>query len=158
MPTSTFSRDLVVTSDPETCWAVLTDVRRLVTWVSVLQDAEEVVPLERYAAVLMDKLGPFKLKADLGIDVSEVEHPRHVRVRAAGEDRQVASRIAVDAVVELLPAEPSGTRVSVNGTYEVVGRVATMGGSTIRKKADKILEEFFSSVQSELGSSSAPAV
>lgn len=158
MPTSAFSRDLAVTSGADECWKVLTDVRRLVSWVSVLKDAEEIVPLERYTAVLMDRLGPFKLKADLGIDVSEVAVPRHVRVRAAGEDRQVASRIAVDAAVELVPLEDGGTRVSVQGTYEVVGRVASMGGSTIRKKADKILEEFFSSVEKELGARGAAAV
>lgn len=158
MPTSTFSRELVVTSDADECWKVLTDVRRLVSWVSVLQDAEEVVPLERYTAVLKDRLGPFTLKADLGIDVFEVEVPRHVRVRASGEDRQVASRIAVEAVVQLVPLEDAGTQVSVNGTYEVVGRVASMGGSTIRKKADKILEEFFASVQHELGTHGAAAV
>lgn len=158
MPTSAFSRDLVVTADADECWRVLTDVRRLVSWVSVLQDAEEVEPLARYTAVLMDRLGPFKLKADLGIDVSEVDIPRHVRVRAAGEDRQVASRIVVDAVVDLASVESGGTRVSVVGTYEVVGRVASMGGATIRKKADKILEEFFSSVQDELGTSSAATV
>lgn len=158
MPASNFSRDIAVPSPPEVCWTVLTDVRRLVSWVSVLQDAEEIAPLEQYSAVLMDRLGPFKLKANLDIQVSEVDIPRHVRVRASGEDRQVASRIAVDAAVRLEPEPKGGTKIAVQGTYEVIGRVATMGASTIRKKADKILEEFFTSVEFELGGAGAPAV
>lgn len=154
MPTSTFSRDLSVAREPAECWSVLTDVPRLVTWVSIVDDAKELVPLERYTAVLMDRLGPFKLRAELAIDVGEVEVARHLRVRAAGEDRQVSSRIGVDATMDIEPAaEEGGARVAIAGTYEVVGRVATLGTGTIRKKADTILNEFFGHAAAELGGS-----
>lgn len=151
MPTSAFSRDLTVALDPTECWQVLTDVPRLVTWVSIVDDAKELVPLERYTAVLMDRLGPFKLRADIDIDVSEVEAGRRLRVRAGGEDRQVSSRIGVDATMHIEPLEEGGARVAIAGTYEVVGRVATLGAGTIRKKADTILNEFFGHAAEELG-------
>jgi carbon monoxide dehydrogenase subunit G len=148
----TFSRDLDVKSDPSTSWTVLTDVPRLVTWISIVDDARELEPLERYTAVLMDRIGPFKLRADLDIAVSEVEPGRHIRVRANGEDRQVSSRIGVDATLTLSEQPDGHTRVSATGSYEVVGRVATLGAGMIKQKASKLLDEFFAKAGDELGS------
>jgi carbon monoxide dehydrogenase subunit G len=151
VPSVTFKRDLAVTADPATCWAVLTDVPRLVDWVSIVDGAQVVEPLARYTAVLMDRIGPFKLRADLQITVSEVDEGRHIRVHAEGEDRQVSSRILVDAVLDLVPQEGDRTLVAVAGSYEVSGRVATMGAGMIRQKATKILDEFFARAARELG-------
>jgi carbon monoxide dehydrogenase subunit G len=148
----TFSRDLDVKSDPSTSWTVLTDVPRLVTWISIVDDARELEPLERYTAVLMDRIGPFKLRADLDIAVSEVAPGRHIRVRANGEDRQVSSRIGVDATLTLSEQPDGHTRVSATGSYEVVGRVATLGAGMIKQKASKLLDEFFAKAGDELGS------
>jgi carbon monoxide dehydrogenase subunit G len=151
MPVIEFDRSQVVAADQQQCWKVYTDVPKLVTWVSVLDDAKEIAHLESYTAVLADRLGPFKLKADLDIKVSEVVPGEHIRVQAAGEDRQVASRIKIDAVLSMDPSG-GGTLVRANGSYEVVGKVATMGSSHIVKKANKILDEFFAHSVEELGS------
>lgn len=146
MPAASFSRELELSASAESCWATLTDVPTLVSWVSVLNSGREIEPLARYEAILMDRVGPFKLRADLDIRLSDVQPPVAARVHAAGEDRQVGSRITVDAALKLSAGE-SGTTVTVDGTYEVAGRVATLGAGTIRKKADKILGEFFISLQ-----------
>jgi uncharacterized protein len=150
VPSVQFRRDVAVVSDPDASWAVLTDVPKLVDWVSILDDAQELAHLEKYTAVLMDRLGPFKLRADLDISVSEVEQGRRIRVHAEGEDRQVSSRIVVDAVLTL-GQDAGGTVIAVEGTYEVSGKVATMGAGMIRQKATKILDEFFGRAAAELG-------
>jgi carbon monoxide dehydrogenase subunit G len=41
--------------------------------------------------------------------------------------------------------------LSVDGCYEVAGRVATLGAGTIRKKADKLMDEFFGNMKRTLG-------
>lgn len=151
MPSMTFNRELSVSSDVKTCWEVLTDVPRLVEWVSIVDDAQEIAPLEKYTAVLMDRLGPFKLRADLDIVVSEVDIGKRIRVHASGEDRQVSSRIGIDAVLTLDELDGGGARVHVDGSYEVIGRVATLGAGMIRQKAAKILDEFFGRAAAELG-------
>jgi len=149
-----FSRELTVSADPATCWTVLTDVPQLVEWVSIVDEAKEIALLEKYTAVLMDRLGPFKLRADLDIAVSEVDPGRRIRVRAAGEDRQVSSRIGIDATLTLeARAESSGggTDVRIDGSYEVVGKVATLGSGMIKQKAAKILDEFTIHAAAALG-------
>ena len=151
MPVIQFDRGQVVAADHDRCWRTYTDVPKLVTWVSVLDDAKEISHLAEYSAVLADRVGPFKLKADLDIIVSEVVPGEHIRVRAEGEDRQVSSRIVIDAVLTL-DRQEVGTLVRAAGSYEVVGKVATMGASMIVKKANKILDEFFGHSVTELGS------
>jgi carbon monoxide dehydrogenase subunit G len=39
----------------------------------------------------------------------------------------------------------------VTGRYEITGRIATLGSGPIRKKGDKVLEEFFTNLGRELG-------
>jgi carbon monoxide dehydrogenase subunit G len=150
-----FARDLVVTSDPERCWAVLTDVAQVASWVTIAYDVKEIERLAAYTAVLQDKLGPFKLRALLDIKVDVLEEGRSVRMRASGKDVQINSQISVDATLSLRPTDDGGTVVATEGTYQVVGRVATMGAGVIRKKADKILEEFFSNAADELAAAAA---
>jgi carbon monoxide dehydrogenase subunit G len=150
VPRSEFHRELAVSAAPETTWQTLTDVPRLVGWVGIVEDAVELDPLAHYTAVLMDRLGPFKLRADLDIVVSDVVPGESLRVRAEGEDRQVGSRLQIEATMALAP-EGSGTRVVFDGMYEVTGKVASMGSGTINKKAEKIMGEFFAATQAELG-------
>ena len=154
MATHSFSRTLATTSDADTCWAVLTDVSRVAGWVTIVGEVNEIEPLAKYSTVLMDKVGPFKLKADLDIRVPEVEAPHRIHITAAGEDRQVASRIAIDATLEIKDAGAGGAAVDVSGSYSVTGRVASMASSQVKRKADKILEEFFTQAGQELGTAS----
>ena len=151
MPRSEFRRELTVLASPEESWKSLTDVPLLVSWVGIVEDATEIQPLDRYSAVLMDRLGPFKLRADLDIVVTDVTPGRSISFRASGEDRQVGSRLVIEATMDIQPREPQGTTARFQGFYEVTGRVASMGSGTINKKADKIMGEFFSAAESALG-------
>lgn len=150
MPVAQFSRVVELGAEPDRVWRTITDVKRLVEWVSILSDAEELEELSRYRATLRDRLGPFKLYADLDIAISAVEQARRIAGHAEGEDRQVGSRIAVQADIHLEP-QSGGTRLRVDGTYEVTGRIATLGSSMINNKAQKILDEFFQRAELELG-------
>ena len=88
-------------------------------------------------------------RADLAIDVTDVVAPDHIRFRASGQDRQVGSRLTIDARMRL-ERNDDETHVRFDGTYSVEGRVASMGGPMIRHKADAILEQFISRAEEEL--------
>jgi carbon monoxide dehydrogenase subunit G len=150
MPKDSFSHSVSLAVSTDEAWRIITDVPTLVSWVSLLSAATTVADLDHYTAVLSDKLGMFSLKADLDIRVLEYEQPRYITVRAEGEDRQVRSRIVVTARVELNDTG-QGSNLIVNGTYEVSGRVATLGAGAIRTKAGKVQDEFFDHVKSTLG-------
>lgn len=142
MPAVTFDRTIRVQAGSGEVWRVITNVPLVASWVTVVDDVHEHEALVRYDAVLADRVGPFKLSADLDVEVKRVDAPYAIEVAADGEDRQVASRIQIGATVAL-DADESGTAIHVSGQYEVTGRVATLGASMIKSKGEKILDEFF---------------
>jgi len=144
-----FAKTIRLDANPDAVWAAVNDVHRVASWLSIVREVRDVEPPRRYAALLEDRLGPFAMRADLDLTV-EREQARHMRVSAAGEDRQVASRIA--ATIELaVEPDGAGTSLAVTGKYEVTGRVATLGAGAIRKKGDRILQEFCDNASKELG-------
>jgi uncharacterized protein len=136
-------------SDREAVWRTVSDIPAVLSWISIVGAAEEIEPERRYRAVLEDRLGPFKLRADLDIHVEQREEGKLVRARGAGEDRQIGSRLVIEVLLAL-GADGGGTVVDVSGAYEVSGRPATLGAGSIRKKASRVLAEFFSSAEAAL--------
>ena len=144
------SRTVHVAAPPDRVWTVLLDFQRVASWLPVVHDLHEVRPLEKYTTVLQDKVGPFAMRADLDIDVTTDQAARRLHVSGAGEDRQVASRIAATLDVGVT-GQSEGSDVLVTGRYEITGRIATLGAGAIRKKGDKVLEDFFANLTRELG-------
>lgn len=150
MPSSRFDGTVEVHAGQSDSWAAVTDIAKVTTWIGIISDVVEVRPLDYYEAVLSDRVGPFKLRADVRVTVTDVVEGERLRIRIEGEDRAVASRISAQALVVVKPGE-AGTEVRLEGEYEVAGKVAAMGSSTIRKKADRIISDFFNGMAAELG-------
>ena len=129
-------------------WPRLLDVRAVASWLPIMHSVTEVSPGadgmdgSSFRAAFEDKVGPFSLRADLHIEVAGVREPEEVAIRARGEDRQIRSRIMIDAAARLSDAGPGQTRVRLNGSYEITGRVATLGAGVIRSKATKLIDAF----------------
>jgi carbon monoxide dehydrogenase subunit G len=151
MALESFARSVTVLSRRSHVWDVLTDVETLAGWVGIVHSVTELRRLERYKAVLQDKVGPFKLRADLAISVTVEDDGRRVSVSASGRDRAVDSKIKVDAVL-ILGDDADRTAIDVEGTYQVTGKVAAMGAGVIHKKADRILDDFFGNAEKSLNS------
>jgi carbon monoxide dehydrogenase subunit G len=148
-----FAKTIRVRAPRDEVWRAVLDVRRVASWISIVRSVTDVDPPSRYTALLEDRIGPFAMRADLDVSVEDRGDNR-LHVSAAGEDRQVASRIAATIDLALTP-DGEGTAVGVTGRYEVTGRVATLGAAAIRKKGDRILQEFFDSVTKEFGGNAA---
>ncbi|MFI6348629.1 CoxG family protein [Streptomyces sp. NPDC050560] len=145
-----FDETVSLAAAPEVAWDLMTDVPRLTRWISVVHDARELEPLRHYTAVIQDKVGMFKLRAELDITLTGVDEGKRVVAHAEGQDRQVGSRITVDAEVLLEAAEDgTATDVRVHGRYAITGNAATLGSSAIRRKGDKVVKEFFQHLGSE---------
>lgn len=149
MASGSFEHSFHSTLNPADCWAVLTDVDRLAGWVDIVSDVTVRDYLKSYGATLEDRIGPFRLRADLDISVTEARDGARIAFEATGQDRQVGSRLTIRAAMTLDPAE-AGTTVRFDGTYAVEGRVATVGAPMIRRKADAVLAKFVTRAESEL--------
>ena len=150
MSRDSLERALIVNATAPEVWEKLIDVPTVAAWLPFLHSITEQEPLSSYTAVLEDKVGPFSMKADLLITVVELDQSRSIAVKAAGEDRQLRSRITIDAAVHLGDEDDGSTEVLVSGTYEVTGKVATLGAGLIRSKANKMVDQFCTSAQEGL--------
>ena len=103
-----------------------------------------------YRAVLVDRVGPVRLKAQLNVAVEVTERAANARIHASGKDPQVNSTITIDADMTLADLPEGGTRMDMTASYSVGGKVAAMGGGIIKKKADKIITEFLANSRKEL--------
>jgi uncharacterized protein len=136
-------------------WRTVSDITTVLSWISIVGAAEEVEPDRRYRAVLQDRLGPFRLRADLDITIDERVEGSRIRARADGQDRQIGSRLIIDVTLALADGD-AAVAVDVGGAYEVTGRPATLGAGSIRKKAATILSEFFANAERSLAGDGGP--
>ena len=67
-----FERRQRVSAAPDRVWEALLDFNRVAGWIEIVGAAEEIVPHEHYRAVLEDRLGPFRLRADLEVRLSDI--------------------------------------------------------------------------------------
>ena len=141
-------REFVVQATRDAVWPRLLDVEAVASWLPIMHSVTEVssggsgIDGSSFQAAFEDKVGPFTLRADLHIEVAGVRDSEEVAIRARGEDRQIRSRIIIDAAARLSDAGPGQTRVRLNGSYEITGRVATLGAGVIRSKANKLIDTF----------------
>ena len=162
----------MVEADRADVWPRLLDVETVASWLPIMHSVTEVstggsgidgssidggidgsgidgsgidgsgIDGSSFQAAFEDKVGPFSLRADLRIEVAGVRESEEVSIRARGEDRQIHSRIMIDAAAHLADAGPGRTRVRLSGAYEITGRVATLGAGVIRSKASKLIDTF----------------
>lgn len=141
-------REFVVGAARGEVWPRLLDVQTVASWLPIMHSVTEVSEVSEgiegasFRAAFEDRVGPFSLRADLRITVAGVRDGEEVSIRARGEDRQVRSRIMIDASARLTDAGPDQTRVHLRGSYEITGRVATLGAGVIRSRASKLIDAF----------------
>ena len=124
----------------------LQDVQLISSFLPLLSELKEIEPLKSYEAVLEDRVGPFKLRADLSIAINIDHDSLKFGVEARGEDRQVRSAIRISEMSFTTNTE-NQTVLTVTGTYEISGKVATLGASVIKGKATKLTHEFENQVR-----------
>ena len=127
---------------PERVWPVMLDIARLAGCIPGCEQVEERAHLAEYSALMKQKLGPFKLEVPAQIIVEEYREPSLVRARASGKDKLTRTTLDVTLNVALTPLDTNSCRLSVDATLQVAGRLASLGHSVIKKRAEENFAEF----------------
>ena len=146
-----FRIDAVLPASPETLWQVFFDVRRVAGLIPGCEDVQEKVALSSYSALMKQKIGPFKFEVPSQIAVEELQAPSRVTVRATGRDKFTATTIDVRLAVVLEPESAGGTRLAVDATLQIAGRLASLGYPVVKKKSEELFTEFEKRLRAELG-------
>lgn len=135
---------------PERVWPVMLDIARLAGCIPGCEQVEEHAHLSEYSALMKQKLGPFKLEVPAQIIVEEHREPSLVRARASGKDKLTRTTLDVTLNVALTPLDTNSCRLSVDATLQVAGRLASLGHSVIKKRAEENFAEFERRFRAEL--------
>jgi carbon monoxide dehydrogenase subunit G len=146
-----FAKDIVVDRPPEQVWAFLWDVERVARCLPGCEEVRTVVPLQRYAAVVAERVGPFKVRFPLEIEVLEVDEGRRMKAQAAGRDAALGSSLRVTIELHLEPRD-TGSVIHLVADAAVLGRLGTLGQGMIERKAGQIMEGFAGSLREALQS------
>lgn len=143
--------DLTLPASRDSIWPIFFDVARIARLIPGCEQVEEKEPLTRYTAVMKQKIGPFKLEVPTEVTVEEIRSPERVRSRARGRDKFTGTTLDVLLDVSLATAENNGTRLTVDSTLQVAGRLAALGYPVVKKKTEEIFVEFEKRLRAELG-------
>ena len=144
-----FARDIEIGRSPERVWEFLWDVERVARCLPGCREARTVVPHERYAAVVGERVGPFTVKFPLEIQILEVEEGRRLKAQAAGRDPAMGSSLRVMLELSLEPRGESCT-VRLVSDAAVLGKLGALGQGIIQRKADQIMEQFAAAIRQAL--------
>lgn len=145
-----FTMEVALPETPEHVWAVMMDVPRIASCIPGCENVQEEARLERYSATLKQKIGPFKLEVPAEIKVDNYEAPRSLKAQASGVDKLTRTKLAVVFDVTLTPIEPASCQFSISAQLQVAGKLASLGYSLIKKKAEENFAEFEKRIRAQL--------
>jgi carbon monoxide dehydrogenase subunit G len=146
-----FERSTRIAASPSNAWATLHDVDQLAAYSSHLGSVTTVEAERLWKTSLQDRVGPFRLSAPMDVEIVGETAMVEVSIRASGQDRGPGTRLVVKASVRI---DQTGgeTQLTLKGSYDLRGRVATLGAAVARRRAETMIDEFWSNLTAGLQS------
>lgn len=144
-----FEKEIEIVSSRERVWEFLWDVDRFITCVPGCKEARTVEAGRIYTALMAERVGPFRVEFPMRIEVIQSEGLSSIKAQAAGTDSKVGSRMKVELEVHL-KGEGERTRLSFVASLDILGKLAALGHSIIKRKADQVMDEFVQAVKKRL--------
>ena len=152
------AEDLHLDASPAAVWKLLRDTPR---FAGLLPGVESVKALddaggEAYAAVVHDKIGPFKVTLNLELRVIETSEPALLKAALKGADSHNLNRVSGTLQAALKPtatnaesAPAGGTQMRFEASVEVLGKLATLGAIPMKRRTTQLFGEFARNIQGE---------
>lgn len=139
-----FRREGEVGAQRESVWELLGDVYALASFSSRLKDVEPIVQGQEWRLILSDRVGPIELSAPMSVEIVDSSYLELITISAVGQDRGLGTRLNVQASVGCQERGSNSLVVTLEGTYEVIGKVANLSSSIVRRQANSMIDEFWS--------------
>lgn len=144
-----FEKEVEISAPREKVWNFIWDVDRFIACVPGCTEAKTVEAGKRYAATMVEKVGPFRVEFPTTIEVLEREELSRIKALASGADNKIGSRMKLELEVHL--REHNGkTVLAFIAAVDILGKLAALGHGIIKRKADQVLDEFAHAVKARL--------
>ena len=145
-----FEQRVEVGATPEKVWEFLWDIERLARCLPGCEEVKEVEPHQRYAVTVGERVGPFKVRFEMDVQVVEQQPQKLVRLKAVGADKKMGASNRVELEVKLEELASGGTALDVVADIQVMGRIASLGQVMIKRKAQDVVEKFAKAIAEQL--------
>jgi len=147
-----FEQIVEVDTDTKSVWKFLWEVERLARCLPGCQEVEEIEPQKKYTVVVEERIGPFKARFEMDVEVLDLDLESRVRIQAVGKDRKLGASTRAELDVQLHELGPAKTALNVTADIQVVGKIASLGQVAIKRKAQDIVARFANAIATELAS------
>jgi hypothetical protein len=144
-----FEKEVEIHAPKEKVWNFIWDVNRFIACVPGCKEARTIEAGKRYAAVMTERVGPFRVEFPTTIEVLEREEMSRIKAQASGADNKIGSRMKIDLDVSLRE-EGDKTKLSFVAGVDILGKLAALGHGIIKRKADQVLDDFAQAVKTQL--------
>ncbi len=144
-----FEQDITLSLPPEAVWEVLWDIERMMACVPGCTKAIVVEDKKYYEALIVEKVGPFKLEIPLSIEIKEIDINKSLQLRAVGKDRCIGTEVTWNLGLQLIEKQ-SQTECHITVDAEVVGRLVSLGLGIIKWKGKQTLGRFADALKATL--------
>ncbi len=144
-----FEKQIPVSASRQMVWDFIWDVDRFIACVPGCKEAKTVENAKVYTATMVEKVGPFRVEFPMRIEVEQREPLSHIKARASGSDSKIGSLMKLQLDVKLAE-EGTGTLLSLVATVDILGKLAALGHSMIKRKADQVMAEFVQAIKKNL--------
>jgi uncharacterized protein len=144
-----FEKEVEIHSSVDDVWRFIWDVDRFIACVPGCKEAKTIEEGKLYSALMVEKVGPFRVEFPMKIEVLERKEGSHIKAQASGADNKIGSRMKVDLEVTLT-GQNNKTVLSFVASVDILGKMAALGHGIIKRKADQVLEQFAQAVKEQL--------
>lgn len=143
------SHEFTVPADPDRAWALLTDLHKVGSCFpgATVTEATE----QDFSGTVKVKLGPIAMMyAGSGRFVERDDAAHTAVIEAQGKDKRGNGTAGATVSLRLVP-DGSGSRAEVSTDLNVTGKPAQFGRGVMQDVSDKLLGQFISCVEQQLG-------
>jgi uncharacterized protein len=144
-----FQKEVAIAAPREKVWKFIWDVDRFIACVPGCKEAKTLEEGKKYSAIMVERVGPFKVEFPTTIEVLERDELSHIKAQASGADNKIGSRMKIDLDVHL-SEQDNKTVVRFVAGVDILGKLAALGHGIIKRKADQVLDEFAQAVKAKL--------
>jgi carbon monoxide dehydrogenase subunit G len=144
-----FKQEVTIAAPREKVWAFIWDVEAFAGCVPGVERVKQVDDTH-YEVLVVQKVSFLKASFNMKIEVAEQRAPEYIRTTGEGKDSNIAASLKQSNEVRLEAISENETRVNIDSTVDVFGKLGSLGFSVIKNQANKVFKEFAKNVKEKL--------
>ncbi len=147
-----FEQSIMVPTSRSKLWDLLMDVARLGR---CFPGVEQVTSQDgqNYQGAMKVRVGPVRLTVEGTIVVLDRDQDRwHASLRLEGSDRRVGGGVRGTLDMDLQEVSTEETELVIHSEMSFMGKLGELGQTVVRRKADKVIQEFARNLKQDAAS------